>query len=315
MAKGKKGRSEHSKIGAKTGNENGLEPGEDQEEHLEFDFIEPEEIPRNIDNSLKDFLSRNKLLEREYKVSLYKYEHPKMGQKKALQFQYFDETPTEHDVGLTYGSGRYLIIVGLNDESGKYRTASCKFNIAEHYDQLKAEREKAGIPTVQTTGIYHGHGGGGAASISAGLNTVKEVIAMIVPLLNQKQQSNNNPIEFLGESYQSINRVLMQSMMDNTQMVNDALRKQLDLTETFEGEDETTGIMGVINTLSPILEKMIPYILGGGKDIAAIKNNPLYGTVIKDKKTLKALADYIEKNHGKDSLNKVLAALKIKKPV
>lgn len=317
MAKGKKARSDRPPEGS--GEENVIETDhEDQiEEESGFDFIEAEDLPRNIDSALKDFLNRNKLLDREYKVSLYKYAHPNQGMKKELQYQYFDECPTEHDIGLTFGSGRYIIILGVHDKVGKWRTASSKFNIAAHYDKMKEEKDKGAVPHFPTA-VFQGQGGGG--NMNAGLGMVKEVIAMLLPLIMNKQnQANANPFEMMGDSYKSMSKVLTQSMLDSTQMINDAVRKNLDLTETYEDEEENTGIMGVVNTLSPILEKLVPYIVGGDQKeaktgIDAIKSNPLYNIVIKDKKALKELVKFVKEKHGKKVLKEVLTKLNIKEP-
>lgn len=317
MAKRKKARSESSPIAEEIENGNELDQGEEKEEESGFDFIEAEDLPRNIDSALKDFLNRNKLLDREYKVSLYKYAHPNQGLKKELQYQYFDECPTEHDIGLTFGSGRYIIILGVHDKVGKWRTASSKFNIAVHYDKMKEEKDKGALPHFPTP-VFQGQGGGG--NMNAGLGMVKEVIGMLLPLIayNQKQ-ANTDPFEMMGDSYKSMSKVLTQSLLDNTQMINDAVRKNLDLSETYEDGEETTGLMGVVNTLSPILEKLVPYIIGGDQKatksgIDAIKNNPLYKVVIQDKKALKKLYKFIKEKHGAKVLGEVVSKLNIKEP-
>jgi len=311
-----------AKKARSTDNGKGTGSGSDTSQDLEesqgiqdFEFVKPEELPKTIDDNLRGFLQRENLLDNEYTVTLYKFDNEIAGsRKRSMLFQWGDDFPGEHEIGLRYGGGRYLVILNITDKEGKHRIASCKFRLASHYDDFKKEREKGGINPLML-GQFPPVG---KENLQGSLLIIKEVIEILKPLIN-KPSDGGTPIEYMAETYKAINKTLVQSMLDNTQLINDIQRKSLDLGEVYEDEEETTGIMGVINTLSPILEKAIPVILGSNKSasmdtVKLVKNLPIYKELIKNKKQLNVFTKFVEEKHGKKIADNLLRKFNVRTP-
>jgi hypothetical protein len=256
----------------------------------------------HYDLGLRDWFLKNQLEDKSYKVSLYRFINPQFGDRKALVNQYEDLMPSEHEIGLQFGSGRYCVFVTMTDSNGKRRIYNSKFRISEDYDKRK------NVPTVNDTM---------GTGFDSAFNLIAKVLTLFQPILAQNNNNNGSNIrDLLLENYKSTNDILKRSALDNTQFYNDMQRKNMEIPEVFETTEETTGLTGFISQVVPLIEKFLPIIMGKSNTetkaaLSLIRTLPAFGEVTKDKAKLNFLIKFIDKNHGADITDRVLKKLGI----
>ena len=275
------------------------------------DVIESGEVTDNdpelhqYDLGLRDWFLKNQLENQEFKVSLYRYINPSFGDRKSLVFQWEGTMPSEHEIGITYGSGRYSVFVTLTDKTGKRRIYNSKFRISEEYDKLK----NGVIPQAQQANS--------TANFDATFNLIAKVITLFQPLLvTTKGNGDNKELmkDILMDNYKATNEILKRSAIDNTQFYNDIQRRAIDLPEVVEDEEESTGISQLIQQIAPLIERFLPVITGKADvkqkaAIGLIRELPEYTGIIKDRKKTKALITFIDKQHGQEVTDRLLKKL------
>lgn len=298
------------------------EEQEQPETDYEFREVDPSEIKLGYENDVKDWLSTNKLLDREYRFKVYKYSNPNHGERKELVGDWTDYVPSEHEIGQQFGGGKYIGILHLTDDKGNRRVTSAKFRIHESYDQI-AQNAKinqyfppSGYNTFLKGSPQSQPQNGG--SLNEALETIGKMMAIILPAI-QSRPATGDYSEIMMENYKMINSMMKRSILDNMQLATDLNRRNAGLSEVAEDEDEVTGAMGIINQIAPLLEKFLPYITGGHTAqakaaITAVQALPEYQRVIKSKAILKGLCEFIDTKHGAEVTDTILARFKVKRP-
>jgi hypothetical protein len=285
----------------------------DKEEYAENEVLESGEISEHdipmTDLGLKDWFLKNNFENTEYRVSLYRFLNPAFGEKKSLIYQWSDELPTEHEIGLKYGSGRYCLYVCLTDKTGRRRIYNSKLRISDEYDKIK-NGVSSEIGTAGSSGNIN--------SMDSAFQMVAKVVALIAPLMHSNNNDSTARIsDVMLDSYKNMNEVLKQNTIDNTQFMNDLQRKVNFMPEVVETENEVSGLTGFINSIAPLIEKFLPMIsdrqnVTSRAAVGVLKTMPQYAEVVKDKAKLKALINFVSKKHGQETCNKVLKNLGIK---
>lgn len=292
------------------------DPDDEDIEASEYEFteVDPESISIGYENDVKDWLLKNQLLDNEYVFRVYKYLNNVSGQRKEFIGEWSDYVPGEHEIGMEFGSGRYIGLLNITDNRGKRRCTSCKFRIHKHYDSL---RSQSSMNNFFPSRSMVGHAGGG---IDGSLETVGKIIQMILPVVQAKPESQGNYGELMNENYRMMNSIMKRSVFDNMQMLNDLQRKNAGLSEVVESEEEATGAMGVINQIMPMVERFLPLIVGKSMPQARatvdfVKTLPEYNQMVKNKAMLKAFCAFVDSKHGRSETDKILARFKVSRPV
>ena len=278
------------------------EPDDDTEQFKELD---PTKF-FSYGGDVEDWLAENEYLNAECKAKLYSFN--KEGQREFIK-QYTGEVPSWDQIGVNYGSGRFEIIMTVFRE-GIRKVFSRKMYLHESYNNRM-------LSEVRENGQQVIHVGG---NNNNSMETLKEVFSMIIPLLTLTKQTGSPDFsEVMMKNYDMMQKVMQRSLTDNAQMMNDLQRSNMGLTETFENDEETTGVMGMINTIMPMLEKFLPLILGKPNPVQqmtidAVKKTPEFLRIAKDQRNIKFLASFIDKKHGKDTTKKLLTRFDLKRP-
>ena len=287
---------------------------QEPEKQYEFKELNPDEISLGYDNDIKDWLMRNKLLDNEHHVSVYKYLNPHTGDRKELVNQYTDYLPSEHEIGISYGSGRYIVLLNITDNKGERRIASAKFRLHASYDDMRYKGQVGQL----TGSIFGGNGGRMAGgSMNESLELIGKIMALLLPAI-KPTDSPVNYSEMMMENYKVFNSMLKRSMLDSMQLATDLTRERLNLAETVESEGEATGIGGVLQTIAPMIEQIIPMITcrSNAKSkatIQAVKQLPQYKQIVQSKKAMNELIDFIDKKHGKEIADKIITKFGVKR--
>jgi hypothetical protein len=289
-----------------------------------------------FDDKLREFLAIHNTEELSPSVYLYKFDHPTTGESKSLVCKYENEIPDAHTVGLSHGSGRYLILVNTpKTKTQKQIVRGYRFRIHPHYDSLRMNTASNGPPFytqprssahVYTLppGAERGEARGGA---SEGLAMVKEVISILAPLMMSKKDDGGGMLnmgKFMAEQYSSMGEVMKHNLIESSKMVADAQRARLngpsvdgDFDDAGDDGDEG-GAGGIIQQILPFLQSVLPQLLGQGPvasaTAASIKALPQFGQVVNNPAEVRQLVAYLDRVKGKEATDKVLKRFKISRP-
>jgi hypothetical protein len=305
-------------------NEN-TEELEDFQEPGDLEELTSQNIPQGSDVLLYQYLQRNELIDNEYYVTLYKYDR-EHGEMKTYCERWTGQIPNEDYIGKNFGGGRYVLILQVTDVNGKNKGTTKKIRLHKRYDALASRaknQESNNFPMINLGG--GGENGGNTLQDAIGL--IQVMMGTFMPLLKMMQlpaqqappQSVSEPMaDMMKENYRGMNEIMKEMFLDNTQMFNDLSRKAVDLPEVTEDENETSGVVGMINSILPVIEHLLPLITTRGsqgmKAVETIKSMPQYAKIVQDKKTIKRLVDFISQKHGPEIAKQVLQKFKIKNP-
>lgn len=290
------------------------------DEFIIHDDLSSTDLPKSTDFVLKQFLDRCDIEEEYYSVTLRKFDKPS-GKNSSIIDQWEDEILSEHEIGIKYGPGRYILIINAKDKNGKDRVGSKRIKLHDRYQKLHEEYLLTGGNLYTKENVVSNpinNNSFGNDPISQSLNIMRQMMSMFLPLITAQNNKNQDPGEMMAGVYKSINSAMKNSLLDNTQMFNDMQRKVLSMEPVYETEEEVTGVKSLIETIAPLLENVLPLILGGGKTsgatIGMVQKTAQYQALVKSKAHVKGLVEYIEGKHGKEVTEKLLDKFKIKRP-
>lgn len=298
---------------------------EDFEEPEQLQDIKPEDLPQGSDSLLYEYLQRNDLVDNEYFISLYKYDRDH-GEMKTFCEKFIGEIPNEDSIGKIYGGGRYCLILQVRDKTGKARGTTRKFKLHKRYDRFaNSSGQEQGVFPMISLGGSQGNGGN---QLQDAVNLVRVMMGTFMPMLKmlqgpQQLAPQENPqsetmASMMTENYKAMNEAMKEMMLDNTQLFNDVSRRAVDLPEVTEDENETSGVVGMFNSLLPFVEKLLPMVTQRGAQgmqaVKTIQEMPGFKNAVKDKATIKKLYDFIEAKHGTGTAKQILQKFKLKSP-
>lgn len=269
-----------------------------------------EEIQRaSISGDVIEWTQKHSLTDEGYICSLYKYS--KAGDRiKEMCFQYIDEIPTEHNIGLTFGAGRYECIFNGQDAAGKKYSLCRKFTLNSHYDLLREKENKNQLAGNVPPAIVRMQN----SEVGQAMSVMKEIMGMILPFMQlnaaAQRQTTSSPLD----AFKGFNEVLRQNALDNTQFYNDIMRKIGQVPEAVETQGESEMNNGFLGQIFPLIEKFLPMIIGNQKKssqtIDSLKALPGVASVLQDKNQLAAILKKIKTEKGEATYLKCLKALK-----
>jgi len=290
-------------------------------ENAEFEVVEGEESKSMMDD-IDSWLSTLPEDNEGLLAVLYKYKNPNTTKYKYA-YQWQDEIPDAHDIGLRFGSGRYNLMLKIQDEKGKKRKRSYKFEIDSFYDEIRRKKRLSPDTPLGSdenesdTLVYNGQPPQPQNGLEASMQVFERVVGMLVPLIgmDRKNNSNNfNPGEFMMKTYDGVGKVLQKNLSSQADMVNAIAKSQI-IGEEEEVDEEGTG-NEILDMIKPFMENFIPVLKKDGVNsrMAAktIKSLPQYKELIGNKKALNEVINYLVEKEGKEGANKILTNLKIR---
>jgi len=202
------------------------------------------------------------------KATLYKYINPTGADRIFAGYFTGDEIPNRHQIGLTYGSGKYFL--ELDQPKGKAEEeegTSLIFSIHEIYDQLKAKADAEAQRKAYGTA---GDPGAAAGMVmqqqqpNQSFQMVKEILGLIIPVIKAANQPGTAAAANRGESAQEMfsSYAMMQKMLKANLFDTAQTYREFNKRFTEYEEQDTNGI----DTGTPeekqggLLEKIISLI-------------------------------------------------------
>lgn len=287
-----------------------IEPAEEIETHAE-------EIDDNDNHDdVSEWLETANAAAYGYKAVLYRIRD----RKKCIVWEYRNELPGIHDIGIKFGGGSYEMYIVINSKDKKNRVKIRRFNLDDHYNSIAAA-----MPTTQTPAIS-GNGG----HIGESLAIIKEVIAALQPIMNKNPLLDMSQVAV--QQFTMMQEIMRQSIKENMAMARAVIKREYDdLNELDEEPEEipapipTTALPApasgetgkdLVESIIAALQPYLPKILGEGIDSAAIVNLikalPQYQGIMSDRDNLKKLIAGFKTNFGEEKTKNLLEKFGVK---
>ena len=252
---------------------------------------------------------------------LYKYDDPKTGQEMQQVGQYAgEEIPDPHKIGLKFGSGRYGI--KLYTAKGK---AECKktdwstFKIHPIYDDYKAQADAA-THAQELKRIT-----GGTVSLPASIQPaqttgeaflmVKEIISMILPLLQSATRPTGSPRQEtpaeMINSYSMMQKLLKTNLFDTAETLKQFSQRYQGPSQDAEIDDEPEAKEK--NVVEKIIQMIEPFFaLIANKSPAAslaaqgLRAAPQFIEILNDPALCRLIIQHFDRTKGKDAADMAL---------
>lgn len=283
-----------------------------------FSFAEVHEIP-DIDSRLSQFIAEKGFDDCEKKGSLYKFDHPVSGVKKSFICSYHSDLPDHEEVGLKFGSGRYVLMVSfpgyIDHKTNKAPMASFTFKIHKRFDKLSFEHNNPGQETMQGGTVQPGN--------NDAMAYMKEMMSMIMPLMTTMMMSQNKQVPMSSQMngmYDLMGGMMKKSFSDQQNLISELGKKQLEL-DFGEDEDDMGTAEKVISFIAPHIDSIIDKFSGRQtiakktEQIATanmVRMLPEYGNLLKSKNDLNKVMSYLNQKGDKETIGRMVKALGLK---
>lgn len=282
----------------------------------ELDLKENQEkiarLPDTCHYTFKNFLTRNSIVQEQAVVYIYK--HAMGGGRAGMELctQVNGEMPDEHNIGLQFGSGKYRVVIQAYDADGRSYSTSKTFQLHKRYDALMNQSStnpamaamQSLVPLVSSG--QNNNNNNGMGNMREMLVMMQSFMQILQPLIGGGRQQEPEYVgKMFAENFKMMNESMRTVYSDTSQFLNEKLRDSTGMGEVVETESEVTGVMGVINTVIPLVEKFLPAILdnkpGGKLTVETIKALPQFQKMSKDRDVINKLIGHIYKKHGEDA--------------
>jgi hypothetical protein len=308
------------------------QPNIPDNEEKELTAAEAAEYQDTLDAKLRTWVEATRYENTQSTCTLYRFDHPTTGEDKSQCNQWTDEIPDAHTIGITYGPGRYLLLVTvprsvINGKPGPRAIKGYRFRIHPYYDELRRRASQdAGYP-VMGYGPRPGAGAGpmpaGMDAMSQGLGMVREVLQIVSPLLRAKEGSGDMAAMMM-RNYSMMNDVMRKNMIESQELMADSIRSrpagpvQDRMPDDGAGDDDDPPQPTLIEQITPLLNTFVPLILGKGPAgtvaVEAVKAMPQFQQMTADSGELRKLVSHLDKTIGKEKVDGLLKRLKVTRP-
>jgi hypothetical protein len=269
---------------------------------IEADEIIQDETEDNDD--LEEWLETANATQYGFKATLFEIKD----RRKWIVYEWKNEIPTIHDIGLKFGGGCYEMYIVIHSKDKKNRIKTRRFNISNHYDTMRAQPAPVAIgASPQATSNGH---------FSESLALIKEVINAISPMMNKNPMLDMSQIAV--SQFSMMQEIMRQSVKENMAMAKAVLKREYEsLEEADEIEEEETPapmaalpapaqagnddlVSTIITAISPYLSKILGNEVDSGVIISTIKALPQYQSIMQDRQNLQKVIAGFKANFGED---------------
>lgn len=269
---------------------------------------------------IHEFLEKQKIDISQPVFYLYRYENYNSGEAKALIAKYKDgDPPDEDDIGRQYGSGRYLLVMSIpRMGAAKTGVRAYRFRVHPVYDKLRDSSPGyvAGPNMPVPYPVIQKESGN---NLLDAITIIERLITAMVPMFNQPKEESVSSV--LEKSYGAMGDMMKKSMMNNLSLINDVQRKMLLVGGDMDVDDELLTEAeepSIIQQIAPLLSEWLPLILGKGPQATvaqkAVQMTPQFQQIVNNRAELIKLVRFFDQEKGTAETDKILAALKIRRP-
>ncbi|MFA5211981.1 MAG: hypothetical protein WC406_01465 [Methanoregula sp.] len=296
------------------------EKRDEAEEQVESPFEEVDgRAMRTFDMAIEEFIERENLQQEGIVYRLWKFDTLN-GENKQFAAKYVDCPPPDEDaIGREHGGGKYMLIMhARNPKTRKNLTRVYKFVVHARYDDIRSGRamQEYGKPQQQYTPVHvqtiHERN---PVDMIGMLKALSEIIG---PLINRPI----SPVDQSAQIMDTMTAVMKRSLQDQfnfmAKMRDQMVFQPTRIDEKEEEEESESELSKIIGIVTPLIERFVPSLLGGGVEgqvvAKLIKSAPEFKKLMKNKGEYSQLVSYLDETQGREKVDQVLAALKIERP-
>lgn len=254
----------------------------------------------------------NELFPINESTKAYLYRIDDKGSRKQV-FRYDGMLPDDHEIGMRFGGGEFLMMIKYRDDSGEQKQTTKKINLDESYNSYRDEKPQA-QPNNHTQ------------NNNSELGQIMSIMVQMMERMNQPQKiadmiPNFNLGAILQDTYTKANNVLedglirqqkllssmmMQSKKQFAEMVQQQPKQIEYYDDEEEYEEEEENNMRMQNKMIfSMVKPYIPQLIGGllpQETIEGFKSNPLFSAIINNPQGKKEFESLILEEFDFDTL-------------
>jgi hypothetical protein len=291
------------------------------------------ETGSQFDAALSEWIEKENFTNDESIATLYKHDNPKGGREKVQVWEWHNEIPSAHSIGLQFGSGRYTILFKIPK---KKAIRGYTFRLSEYYDEMRRAQNVTGTQAAGTMPTYYPVSGGKSQAtenngIEASLNVIERIFSgMVMPLMarvSQQQPAAPQMPDFSGlamQNYQNMMTLAKTNALEMARMGRMLTDKTINASIEGEGDDmtdepEANRPPTILEQIMPLVNQFLPMLLNNNPAASAavnvVKAMPQYKELAANPAQLAEVVNYLDKSKGKAATTKILKKLNIPRPV
>jgi hypothetical protein len=290
------------------------------------------ETGSQFDAALSEWIEKENFTNDESIATLYKHDNPKGGREKVQVWEWHNEIPSAHSIGLQFGSGRYTILFKIPK---KKAIRGYTFRLSEYYDEMRRAQNS---PVSQLPGAmppyYPVTGGKTHATenngLEASLNVIERIFSgMVMPMMARINQPAVAPAQlpdFSGmamQNYQNMMTLAKTNALEMARMgrmltdktINDSIAGE---TDDMDTQDDPSRPPTILEQIMPLVNQFLPMLLNNNPAASAavnvVKQMPQYKELAANPAQLAEVVNYLDKSKGKAATTKILKKLNIPRP-
>jgi hypothetical protein len=284
-------------------------------------------IPLTLDDKINNFIERANVENLTPCMYVYKYKQNSSTQRSLCGKFEGEDIPDEHNIGLQYGSGRYLAIVQVpSGEKQARKQSTIGFEISPNYDDLRRTAAVTGqLPYLNSLPVRNASMVPQNAQAD-NMTMLRETMSFMAELFGKMQgaapaplQQNTDIAGLMLQQYKGMGDVLKANLLQTDSMMQEALKSKLmaemkHLTGSMnnnEPEPDESEPPNIIQALLPELIKILPAILSSPKTAALMQAATSPAAIQAAETTISNLQQSHKKAADTAILKKVMAKNKI----
>jgi hypothetical protein len=282
------------------------------------DFEQVQNPPRQqVDDIIDEYKEEATRRDTTPCATIYKYDDNRNGQDRQF-CGYFkgSDIPNRHTIGLTYGSGRYAIL--LNQPKGtaaKGQSTTLVFRIHATYDGLKAaaDAEKYAAQNPNGTPGNQHPAAPQRDTTAQSFQMVKEILSLMLPVMRANQAAaipaasarQEGPRE-IADQYKMMRDLLRENLMDTANTYNEFRARLANAEDIADAEiDDPTQQQegGLLEKIIALIEPFFGLIASKSPaaQLAAtsLKAAPQFVEVLNDPTLCRMIVTHFDKTKGR----------------
>lgn len=259
-----------------------------------------------------EFFQRENIDQNEPTYYLYKYENEASKRRKIVDRYQDVVPPDEHDIGMKFGSGKYILvlIISPNEMFPKGTSRGFQFFVDKVYDERVKASTPAAPPVQQQLPVIQYPPN--QTNLLDTISMIEKIVGMVSPLLMQKTSTSGIDTA-MRENYKVMGEIMKETMMENFKMISGFQNNQLKQIEQEQNTEPEAP--PIIQQFLPIIMEWLPKLMGN--DIQAkltgniVKSIPQIKDIVNDSQQLDAIVNYLVETQGVESTQQILQNLGI----
>jgi hypothetical protein len=241
-------------------------------------------IPLTLDDKINNFIERANVENLTPCMYVYKYKLNSSTQRSLCGKFEGEDIPDEHNIGLQYGSGRYLAIVQVpSGEKQARKQSTIGFEISTNYDDLRRTAAVTGqlpylnsLPVRNASMVPQNAQADNMAMLRETMSFMAELFGKMQGAAPAPPQPTTDMASLMLQQYKGMGDILKANLISTDSFLQDTLKTKINaemkqIAENKKGDRSNNDDDDDDETPPSLLQAVIPEIL---KLLPALLSNP-----------------------------------------